>query len=106
MIVPINSRSEFGRSPSTALSFKVQSSSEDRVRLMEFLTFFHIGGTERQVMKLAGGLDRGKFDLHVGCLGKVGPLLDEATALRIPVSEYKIRNLYNVGSLRARLNLR
>src|SRR5205807_1518577 len=42
----------------------------------------------------------------VGCLGKVGPLLDEATALRIPVSEYKIRNLYNVGSLRARLNLR
>jgi glycosyltransferase involved in cell wall biosynthesis len=75
----------------------------DRISLLKFLTFFYLGGTERQVMNLAAGLDPERFDLHMACNGKVGELLEEATALGVPVTEYAINSLYNVGSMRARL---
>jgi glycosyltransferase involved in cell wall biosynthesis len=77
----------------------------ERISLMKFLTFFYLGGTERQVMNLAAGLDPERFDLHMGCNGKVGELLEEATALGVPVSEYPIESLYNFGSMQARLRL-
>jgi len=77
----------------------------ERISLMKFLTFFYLGGTERQVMNLASGLDPERFDLHMGCNGRVGELLEEATALGIPVSEYPIESLYNFGSMQARLRL-
>jgi glycosyltransferase involved in cell wall biosynthesis len=41
----------------------------------------------------------------MACNGKVGELLGEATALGVPVTEYPIDSLYNLGSLRARLRL-
>ncbi len=74
----------------------------DRTRILEFLTFFYIGGTERQVMNLAMGLDPENYDVHLGCLGKTGPLLEEAVARGLPVSEFKIQNLCGVDSWRAR----
>ncbi len=77
----------------------------DRVGLLQFLTFFYLGGTERQVMNLATGLDPARFDLHMGCHGKVGALLDEAISRGIPVEEYAIKNLYNLGAMYARLRL-
>lgn len=77
----------------------------DRIALLKFLTFFYLGGTERQVMNLAAGIDPERFDLHMGCNGKVGELLDEATALGVPVTEYAIDSLYNVGAIRARIRL-
>jgi glycosyltransferase involved in cell wall biosynthesis len=77
----------------------------DRISLLKFLPFFYLGGTERQVMNLASGLDPERFDLHMGCNGKVGELLEEATALGVPVTEYPIESLYNLGSLQARLRL-
>jgi glycosyltransferase involved in cell wall biosynthesis len=79
--------------------------SRDRISLLKFLTYFYLGGTERQVMNLATGIDPKQFDLHMGCNGKVGELLGEATALGIPVNEYAIDSLYNVGSLKARFRL-
>ena len=79
--------------------------STDRVRLMEFLTFFYIGGTERQVMNLATGIDPQRFDLHMGCLGKVGAYLEEALSRGIPVEEFRIKSLYSAGSMRSRLRL-
>jgi glycosyltransferase involved in cell wall biosynthesis len=75
----------------------------DRIGLLKFLTFFYLGGTERQVMNLAAGLDPERFDLHIACNGKVGELLGEATALGVPVTEYAIKSLYNFGSMKARL---
>ena len=78
-------------------------SCRERTRLLEFVTCFHIGGTERQVLNLTTGLDPGEFDLHMGCLSKVGPLLEEVTSRGIPLSEYKTTNLYNFGAMNARL---
>jgi glycosyltransferase involved in cell wall biosynthesis len=74
-----------------------------RIRLLEFLTYFYLGGTERQVMNLSTGIDRDLFDLHLGCLGKVGEYLEEATSRGTPVMEYKIDSLYNLASWKTRL---
>ena len=79
------------------------TSGRDSVRLLEFVTSFQIGGTERQVLNLTNGLDPEQFELHMGCLDKVGPLLEEVTSRGIPVSEYKTKNLYNLGAMNARL---
>lgn len=79
------------------------ASGRDRTRLLEFVTSFQIGGTERQVLNLTNGLDPEQFESHMGCLNKVGPLLGEVTSRGIPVSEYKTKNLYNLGAMNARL---
>ena len=85
--------------------WRVYPERRDRVGLLQFLTFFYLGGTERQVMNLATGLDPARFDLHMGCNGKVGALLEEATSRGIPVEEYAIKSLYNLGAMHARLRL-
>ena len=56
-------------------------------------TYFH-GGTEGQVLNLVRHLDRHAFDLQFACLRKGGELLDEFEKLNIPISEFRIRNLY------------
>src|SRR5258708_19335008 len=74
-----------------------------KIGLLDFLTYFYIGGPERQAMNLATRIDPERFDLHMGCLGKVGPLLREAEESSIPVSEYRIDSLYDFASLQARI---
>ena len=73
---------------------------QEKVRLLEFLTNFKIGGTERQVMNLARSLDRERFDLHCGCLGRSGEFLDHFEGKRIPLSEYRINSLCNHTTVR------
>jgi L-malate glycosyltransferase len=66
----------------------------DRIRLVEFVAAFGIGGTERQVLNLGRALDRSRFDLSYACLKQWGDLLEEIDADRTPISEYPIRGLY------------
>jgi glycosyltransferase involved in cell wall biosynthesis len=75
------------------------------VKILKFITQLGIGGTERQFVYLAKGLDRTQFDIHVGCLDRKGELLKEIEALNIPVSEYRIRRLYNYRSIQRRFRL-
>jgi glycosyltransferase involved in cell wall biosynthesis len=75
----------------------------DRIRLLQFLAIFAIGGTERHFMNLTAGLDRTRFDLHVGCLKRLGEFLPEISERRIPVSDYKIKRLYGPHTLRQQL---
>ena len=51
--------------------------SKDRVRLMQFTTMFEIGGTERQLIELANGLDEERFALQLSCMHRRGPLLEK-----------------------------
>ena len=85
----------------------VTESSEprSRVRLLEFLTVLGIGGTERQFVNLARGLDRSRFELHVGCLTRAGEFLNEIEALRVPLTEYKVTRLYNLRAFTEQLRL-
>ena len=79
--------------------------SRDRIRVLQFLSNFAIGGTERQVVNLARGLDPTRFEVHFGCLRQWGELLGDATEPGISVAEYRITNLYNARAVRERLRL-
>jgi len=59
------------------------------------LTSFHIGGTERQVVNLALGIDPSRFDLHLACLRCSGTLLGELKTLQVPRPEFRIGRFYN-----------
>src|SRR6266567_2285338 len=71
----------------------------NKIKLLEMLTNFHIGGTERQVANLALGLDTSHFDLHLACLRNSGELLTELETLGVPRSEFRIGRLYSPKTL-------
>jgi len=72
---------------------------KDRIRLLNVLTSFQIGGTERQVVNLALGFDRSRFDLHLACLRNKGELLEEIEPLPIPRPVFDIGRLYGPRTL-------
>jgi glycosyltransferase involved in cell wall biosynthesis len=73
-------------------------------RLLKFVTRFGVGGTERQVINVVERLDRSRFDLHLACFVRAGAFLDELDGRRRPpVTEYRIRNLYDHRALEERL---
>ena len=74
------------------------------IRLLKFVTFFGIGGTEGQVVTMAKEIDESRFDLHLACLHCRGEWLAQLGALdRRPLTEYHITNLFNGGAFRERL---
>ena len=73
----------------------VRIMQSNRIKLLQMLTNFHIGGTERQVANLAMGIDASHFDLHLACLRHSGELLAELETLRVPRSEFRIGRLYS-----------
>src|SRR5262252_7497650 len=64
-------------------------------KILKFLTMFAVGGTERQFVYLAKGLDKSRFDIRVGCLSKKGQFLKDIEAMNLPVAEYPINSLYS-----------
>src|ERR1035441_3058451 len=70
-----------------------------KIKLLQMLTNFHIGGTERQVANLALGIQQSHFDLHLACLRHSGELLAELETLRVPRSEFRIGPLYSPKTL-------
>lgn len=75
----------------------------DRIRLLQFLTMFGVGGTERQVVNLARALDPSRFELHFGCFRRWGELLGEIAEYGIPITECRVTNLYNLIAWKERL---
>ncbi|HEY2384647.1 MAG TPA: glycosyltransferase [Terriglobia bacterium] len=73
--------------------------------ILKFLTKFAVGGTERQFVYLAEGLDRLRFEIRVGCLSREGEFLKKIEALNIPVTEYPINSLYSPRMLRGQWRL-
>jgi glycosyltransferase involved in cell wall biosynthesis len=63
--------------------------------ILKFLTKFAVGGTERQFVYLANGIDKSRFNLRVGCLSRKGQFLKDIEALNVPISEYPITSLYS-----------
>lgn len=70
------------------------------IRLLKFLTGFGFGGTERQVVNLAGRLDRNRFEPRFACTRRWGQFLPDVEAQGIPIAEYPIHRLYNPTTLR------
>jgi glycosyltransferase involved in cell wall biosynthesis len=72
----------------------VNTHAADSIRLLKVLTTYFRGGTEGQVLNLVRHLDRQAFDLQFACLRKGGDMLDKFEQLDIPITEFRIRNLY------------
>lgn len=68
---------------------------QETIRVLKFVTGFFTGGTELQVLKLAQGMDRRKFELSFSCLEKDGNHLGAYEALGAPISEFPIKRLYH-----------
>jgi glycosyltransferase involved in cell wall biosynthesis len=75
------------------------------VRVLEFVTDFRIGGTERQVANLVTGLDPAAFEVQVGCFRKRGEFMDEVVARGIPLAAYPIRSLLDPRTCLQQLRL-
>ncbi|MCA1798670.1 MAG: glycosyltransferase [Xanthomonadaceae bacterium] len=71
-----------------------------RVRVTKFLTNLALGGTEKQVVGLAGALDRERFDVEIACFGRWGELVDAVERLGVTVDEYPVRALARFGTVR------
>jgi len=76
-----------------------------RIRVLIMLTSFQIGGTERQVVNVALGLDRGTFDLHIASIHRYGALMKEIESLDVPHASFPIRSLYRFGTFMQALRL-
>jgi glycosyltransferase involved in cell wall biosynthesis len=68
--------------------------SAQRLKVLEFVTNFCVGGTERQFLNLLDGL-RPRAEVHVACFRADGPLLGELRGFEppLPLSEYPIPSL-------------
>jgi glycosyltransferase involved in cell wall biosynthesis len=74
--------------------------SPEPVRLLQFVTLFASGGTERQVMNLAYGLDPARYDVHLACFKKWGDFVDRIEASGRPLTEYAVDRVYGPAGLR------
>lgn len=73
----------------------------DAVKLLQFVTVFAMGGgTERQVMNLALGLDPSRFDVHFACLRRLGEFLEDIERSGKPLAEYRTKHVYGCNALR------
>lgn len=77
---------------------------ETRIRLLEFVNSFHIGGTERQFVALVQGLAGRGHEVHVGCLRRRGELRRDLPE-GLPVHEYPIPSLKSATAARRVLEL-
>ena len=73
-------------------------SAARKIRVLNLLTNFHIGGTERQVTNIALQLDSSRFNLHLACLRNSGELLEELGGLDVPKPEFRIGSLYGFAT--------
>jgi glycosyltransferase involved in cell wall biosynthesis len=76
-----------------------------RIRVLKFLNHFGIGGTERQFVETANGLDASKFDVEIACFKAEGALL-ETVRPETPVHSYRVAgSFYGFRSLLSQLQL-
>jgi glycosyltransferase involved in cell wall biosynthesis len=74
-----------------------------QIRVVEFLTDFNIGGTERQVLELTAGIDRDAFLPSLACLKLRGRFLDLVQRHTIDVAEYRVESLLSLRTVAAQI---
>jgi glycosyltransferase involved in cell wall biosynthesis len=59
------------------------------------------GGTEKQIAEVAKGLDRDRFEAHVGCFVSGGMRADELAAAGIPIVPFDVRSFKSPSAISA-----
>jgi L-malate glycosyltransferase len=73
-----------------------QVRSESKLKVLFVVGTLDIGGTERQLVKLAGGLDRTRFEPTVCCLSAPGPLAESLRSAGVRVESFNFRGIRRV----------
>jgi glycosyltransferase involved in cell wall biosynthesis len=76
-----------------------------KIALLEFLTDFRIGGTERQVVNLVRSLDRSRFDVHLACFRREGQFLQELGDGVASLTQYPLPSLHSLTAASQLLRL-
>src|SRR5260221_7747933 len=84
---------------------RIDPGDDERIRVLEFVNGFAVGGTERQVVNLGRALNRERFDLRVACLRRWGHYLEEMESCDVPIAEYPIDSLRNLRTARQQWRL-
>jgi glycosyltransferase involved in cell wall biosynthesis len=74
------------------------------VRLLKFLAYLAIGGTERQILNIKAGIDPSRFQVHLGCFG----YFKDQVAMDLsgsPLEIYPIKKLYGIKAMQQALRL-
>lgn len=74
------------------------------IQVLEFVTSFHTGGTERQFVNLVQGLQGSRFRTHVACFEAAGSLRHEIDP-ELPFQEISLRSLYSAKALQCVFSL-
>jgi glycosyltransferase involved in cell wall biosynthesis len=75
------------------------------IRVLKFLNHFFIGGTERQFVHVANGLDPSRFAVDIACHRREGPLL-ETLHQDLPVHTYPVHGSFlHYKSIRSQVRL-
>lgn len=83
-------------------SLKIDEPKADRLNLFMMLNTFETGGSERQFMTVTSAIDRGRFEVKLGCVARIGPLLERAEQ----VEEFPLGGSFlSVRAQRSRLGL-
>jgi glycosyltransferase involved in cell wall biosynthesis len=69
------------------------------IRIMFAINTLERGGSERQLVELATGLDRARFAPSVVCVVSGGPLADELATADIPVAVFRARTVSGLVAL-------
>lgn len=69
-------------------------------RILIFTNSFRIGGSEGQAVQLIKHLDRSRFDIHVACFDREGPLLDQLPADVGEVPGFPLTGFANLNAVR------
>ena len=72
------------------------------IPIMLMIRQLDLGGTERQISEMARGLDRSRFEVHVGCFQSEGIFGNELRAAGVPVTVIPVRSFRGL-SLAARV---
>src|SRR5262245_55218646 len=93
--IPAAFGTAFARKDSINMSGKKMKNT-GRVRILKVLNHFFIGGTERQFLYVANGLDRSRFAVDVACLRREGPLLENLST-DMTVHTYPVAGSFYTG---------
>jgi glycosyltransferase involved in cell wall biosynthesis len=67
-----------------------------KIKVLYLIGTLDIGGTERQLVQIAKGLDRESFEPVVVCLSKGGPLQEDLARFGVPVKIVGLRSLRQI----------
>jgi glycosyltransferase involved in cell wall biosynthesis len=70
--------------------------SERRIRIAYLITDLDVGGAENNLVALALGLDRSRYEVHVATLKPAGTLAERLRAAGIPVFDLRMRGKASV----------